>query len=683
MRLAVILHLIKTSGMIGHTLTHCALVPAIPRLSINTQLEAIKPLAQAKIDMSAHTTRVDDPLSLTPTSASASDEGDESRLSFLSQTSSNDVSALENDIENASDQKQSTTTHSVLSIWTGASSNGDTPAGSNPWASIGSASAVPLSPLASSARKSRFSQFFSAMKDVGGSSGSPKSPFFPDGLSGGLISAMSDIKIQQQKMGEDVKGYITSHYASPSGAVIPQPGTKRWTQYIASIQAAMDAMPMTQSGNPLDLSQPSTIAVGHKEQSRLTGNRRPIQKPYDISNTQNTSTVHDPRAAPFIPRGTTTIKNLEQVVEEHEEQKSLTFTRPRSSWDQVPNWRSNGKAKCGMWRKPSAAGHVNKPRETHPRESQPLTTGPLVFSAPRVVLPPSSQALTASQTSSTALVAIGKRDTTRRTFEPFRPMNAVLNPDAYKQPLSEDQIAFRVKHGISLNYHGNHENTRNISAKIPDQQNCAVWITNLPSKCTTKDLLQALMHHRPGRVWATHINAPEEPKHRHAAAKVVFYHPAEAKHLLNLARRPGILIQDRRISAIYNKQRVAAQEYTYPTSRALEIRGDKAIVNEKFLRSLFENHFKFEDEAVEVLAEFEDTRVIEWRFGSMRAQAGSAYKLLERMYPCVHIRYATDPCAQYMTIPGQKQFDQLAAPAQHGFVPQGSSGAPGGPGKMP
>lgn len=262
-------------------------------------------------------------------------------------------------------------------------------------------------------------------------------------------------------------------------------------------------------------------------------------------------------------------------------------------------------------------------------------------------------------------------------------MNAVLNPDAYKQPMSEKEIAFREENGISLNYLGNHENPRNISADIPNRENCAVWIMNLPATCTHTDLLQALMPHRPGRIWATHINPPVQPRHQGAAAKVVFYHPSEAKRLLSLARDPGINVHEWPISAVYNKQRVAAQDCTKPTSRVLEIRGDKTLVNEDFLRSLFESHFVFEDEAVEVLAEVENIRVIQWRFGSMRAQAGSAYRLLKRMYPCIDVRYAIDPCAQEMGIPPGEEVNRRLGPGQGASASQSAFGAPGGSGTMP
>lgn len=590
------------------------------------------------------------PSSHTPTSASASDDGNDSRLSFASLTSSHDNSAVDGDTMKASDMEKPARVRPLLSIWTGATSTTEASEVLSPLAFIGSANEQPLSPP--TARKSRFSQFFSDDEDVGAPD-PPESRFFPNGLSGGLVTAMADIKVQQQKMGEDVKSYVTAHYASPSPLVAPQPGAKQWDVYIASLESGTGTVPMAGTETSRDFVQASTSTIGPGQRSRhISALLDPIQES-DVNLIDKTSTTaHKPPVAPFVPQHTATVENFEQAAEDHAGHSSRIVMRPRPAWNQVSNWRTRRQGQNGTWPRSSTYRPGYQARNTWAPSVGILGQS---TTASRNVPQQSSQALTTiSQSSSSAHGAIGNRDntTTRRTFEVFRPMNAVLNPDAHLQPLSPEEIAFRIDNGISLNYHGNQVNPRNISANIPDKENCAVWITNLPATCTIRDLLQALMQIRPGRVWASHINPPEEGRHRHAAAKIIFYHPSEAKRFLDLSISPGIVIEGRRLCVIYNKQRVAAQEYTFPTSRALEIKGEKKIVNETFLRSLFEQHFRFQDEAVEVLAEFDDVRVIEWRFGSMRAQAGAAYKLLERMYPCVDIRYATDPCAQYMVMPG-------------------------------
>lgn len=643
-----------------------------------------EPLAKENVAVPRQRTRGEDTTSLTPTSIGASGDDDNlSDLHFMSQTSSNNMSAFEREVRKLSPADESGPLQPMPSFWTGVASSRRAPSGFDPLASISSTNARPLSPIVS-ARQSRFPPILAAAGPFGGS-GSRESRFFPDYLLGGLVSATSGHEAQRQKMNKDVTSYVDAHYAAPKDTVtsLRVKDAAAWEEHIDYMQFHIRTMPSAVSGNAANPLQAYMPRVGHVQRSNPKMTRLlSADEPDGAFSTQlpkSPPTIHNPRAAPFVPRYATTIENLEQVAQEYDDQRSLTVTRPRSSWDQVPNWRSRvgcqGVGFDNVAREPAAclpSGHPPAPGRGHMSQgSQSLSVGPSTSSnSPLTFAEFSSRALTTSQSQSSAHGAIGKRDT-RRTFEPFRPMNAVLNPDAYKQPLSEEDIAYRLEKGISPNYRGNHENPRNVSARIPDSENCAVWITSLPANCTVKDLLRALMQHRPGRVWATHISRADPPRHPHAAAKIVFYHPSEAKRFLQLCRYPGIWIQGHQMVATHNKQRVPAQEYTHPTSRALEIRGDKKTVSEHFLRSLFKRHFKFEDEAIEILAEFRDVRVIEWRFGSMRAQASSAYQLLERHYPNVDIRYATDPCAQYLVLPPQEQSQRPVTPAQEERV-QGS-----------
>lgn len=640
----------------------------------------------------------------TPISTKSSDDGDDSHISFTSQTISNDGSVLASDMKHEVATNKSPCSHPMRSILKGKTSIPMATGEFNSLASMDPASARPFSPILST-RKSRFSRFFpstqhdsklddqkaNVVKKVGPALNglcSLESSSFPESLSKCLLSTMPDKeRLYKRTLENEASGYAAS---SQKRALYRADTAVHWSELVAAAQTGMNIMPLTVPGNASGTLQTPVITLRCEEQAHLTSNLPlSVYKPDGVSLPQQTECpqmAHNPRAAAFIPRPTTRIENIEQTAGGSEEQKRFKETRNRPSWDIMSNWRIRESAEVRLRDEgpPRSATISSSGCGNVVEDAQSSSVIPMIplDSAP-VLTPISSQALNRSRFSTSVFgtITISKRGRSR-AFEAFRPMNTVVNPGAYKQPLSEADIAFREENGISLNYRGNHENPRNISANIPDSENCAVWITNLPTKCTQKDLLQALMLHRPGRVWATHVSGPAQPKHRHAAAKLVFYHPDEAKRFLELSRQPGIFVEDRRISAIYNKQRVPAQKYSRPTSRALEIRGDKAIVNEKFLRSLFVSHFKFEDEAVEVLAEFGNTRVIEWRFGSMRAQAASAYSILERMYPCVDIRYATDPCAQYIIMPHKKQHRRLVAPLQDRFSPESSFDGPEGPMKI-
>lgn len=283
-------------------------------------------------------------------------------------------------------------------------------------------------------------------------------------------------------------------------------------------------------------------------------------------------------------------------------------------------------------------------------------------------------------------------------------MNNVLYPGSSKRPLTEEEKVSRVELGISPNYQGNPHNPRNLSEDIPDSENCALFLTNLPANCTYAELLRAVATHRPGRVWSTYINPPREmdpddpligelqaaaqagnvvtqgrappripASYSTSAAKLIFYHPLEAQRLLQAAagtfQQPphdgsgpgpgpgsGLHVGGRRVGVKWNRHRTGAQRYDRPTSRALTIGGPATIVSERRLRGLFDQYFEYATEEVVVVAEGEQGgngawRVLEWRFASMRAQAHAAYQLLRSLYPgVVEVRWAVDPCAGYLAV---------------------------------
>ncbi|KUI56479.1 hypothetical protein VP1G_03836 [Cytospora mali] len=236
--------------------------------------------------------------------------------------------------------------------------------------------------------------------------------------------------------------------------------------------------------------------------------------------------------------------------------------------------------------------------------------------------------------------------------EPFRPMKQVLNPDAVNRPLTEAEIAFRREHGISNNYRGDTANPLNRSADIPDEENCSLFVTNLPPKCTYKDLLGAIARHRPGRVYSSFISPPDTstdpslPSHRTCAAKIIFYTPAETQRFISVVDAGFLNIQGYVARVRHNRCKTAAQPAILSqTSRCLVISGPQAIVDEMKLRALFDKHFRYETEEVILRQEGNGLRWLEWRFASYRAQAGSAIKLLPAEYgSTVTVKYARDPC---------------------------------------
>lgn len=399
---------------------------------------------------------------------------------------------------------------------------------------------------------------------------------------------------------------------------------------------------------------------------------------------------------------TTNIQSLEQSVENTKAQKNLSTTRPVPSWvTKLPSWRVNNADQDGN----------QQSEQTTQKPVRDWITGP----KPAPFVP--FRAPTAPSGNENKAANEGADRTTRRAF---RPMHSKLDPDASHRPLTEEEIAYRMSHGISLRYQGQSHNPKNISVDIDDSMNCALFLTRLPPKVTYRDLLTAVAQHRPGRIWSTYINPPEvanpekvpakpaqnlhqramlnalkgngngngngnghgNNNHNHnpttgvtriggmttpaapgpnpggivpfnqrtCAAKLIFYHPSEAQRLMAIAGQPqGFLVGGQRVHVMFNRHRTAAQRYENPTSRVLIISGPREIVDEAWLRDLFDQYFEYQTEEVIRIAEDNAWRAIEWRFGSMRAQAHAAYQLLRSHYPgVVAVKWGIDPCAGYL-----------------------------------
>ncbi|PSR92355.1 hypothetical protein BD289DRAFT_481102 [Coniella lustricola] len=365
------------------------------------------------------------------------------------------------------------------------------------------------------------------------------------------------------------------------------------------------------------------------------------------------------------PRGTTSIEALEAkaAAAAKDEQKVLTSTQPGQSWvTDLSDWRTKGAAdavKTGQQR-----GFVSG-------ASQSVVSA---FRGGAAAFVP--HGFEKQQQQQQQQQQQGQVASSVRHHKVFRPMTAVMNAGSRRE-LSGEERALRVRLGISENYQGNPNNPKNQSADIPDEENCALFLTNLPAHCTYAELLGAIQIIRPGRVWSSYINRPlgkehgqnsgtgkttpfkdsSKPlSHRTSAAKVIFYHPCEAQRLLQVARAGEFRIGGRCITVKLNRHRTAAQGYNNPTSRVVLIEGPARIVDEEWLGRLFGLYFEYDTDGVRILVDVIGWRVLEWRFSSMRAQAHSAYQLLESLYPgIVEVTWVEDPCAGYLRMPDQFQ----------------------------
>lgn len=199
---------------------------------------------------------------------------------------------------------------------------------------------------------------------------------------------------------------------------------------------------------------------------------------------------------------------------------------------------------------------------------------------------------------------------------------------------------------FSPEYHGMH-NLANASANVPNDYNCALWLTKLPADVTYRELVDMVVQAgRFGRLYCTYINYPDKLKHITAAAKVVFFNPEAAQSLLNYAWTNGLVMRGHRIMVTHNRIKARAVPMISRSSRVLIITGHVDFVSPEALTAYFQEKFVFQVDDVKELIRAGDRAVVEYRFGSYRCQGQMAKMALERELPdgFEKAEFGDDPC---------------------------------------
>jgi hypothetical protein len=207
---------------------------------------------------------------------------------------------------------------------------------------------------------------------------------------------------------------------------------------------------------------------------------------------------------------------------------------------------------------------------------------------------------------------------------------------------SDDESRSGDGHSFSSRYGGRHCTANASMDHLADEQNCSLWLTNLPPNVTYPELLG--MIRGMGRIYCTYINRPDYRQHRTAAAKVVFFAPEAATRFLLYIQTQQPSLDGHRLRADRNRIKSAASREA--GTRVLLVTGRADFVNVASLDAYFSHNFVFEvDRAVE-LVQRHGRAVVEFRFGSYRCQAQCGRMALERERPdgFEMVEYADDPC---------------------------------------
>lgn len=232
----------------------------------------------------------------------------------------------------------------------------------------------------------------------------------------------------------------------------------------------------------------------------------------------------------------------------------------------------------------------------------------------------------------------------------FRPMAAISHNDrVFGARINPREVLPADPRAFSTNYRGEHS-VRNASVDdLPFEQNCALWLTNLPPDVTYQQLLAQVRN--VGRIWCTVINAPDYERHNTAAAKVVFFTPGPAQRLLQKSLTQGLEVNGYAVKVTHNRVKYGAQTLTGNASRVLIVTGKTTFVNPESLTEFFKARFVFEvDEIIELINQGNRHKggrsVVEYKFGSFRCQAQMGKMALEKDRPegFEKVDFGPDPC---------------------------------------
>ncbi|KAG5939447.1 hypothetical protein E4U60_000898 [Claviceps pazoutovae] len=230
----------------------------------------------------------------------------------------------------------------------------------------------------------------------------------------------------------------------------------------------------------------------------------------------------------------------------------------------------------------------------------------------------------------------------------FIPMLSVIRTEGrWKRPipfLSQSKRHTVSPLKFSPHYHGMHtENNASMEHLAPDQ-NCALWLTNLPPDIRVRELLSTIRN--VGRVYATFINDPDGHVHATAAAKLVFFTPEAAQRLLAQCLVTPLVIRGYLVKMALNRIKYAKNNMENGESRVLIITGQADFVNTSTLTAFFQARFQFQVDDAACLMIHKGRAVVEYKFGSYRCQAQMGMKslMLDQPVGLEMVEYGADPC---------------------------------------
>ncbi|KAI1338310.1 hypothetical protein F5Y15DRAFT_425002 [Xylariaceae sp. FL0016] len=208
----------------------------------------------------------------------------------------------------------------------------------------------------------------------------------------------------------------------------------------------------------------------------------------------------------------------------------------------------------------------------------------------------------------------------------------------------------------SRNYRGNLDNPNNLSALIPEHENCSTFWINLPATCTYSMLFNSMRG--VGKISHASITGPND-ENSGSCAKVEFFDRVSVDRLFRQLQMETLRVGGYVPRVRLNKYRVPPQTQSAHKSRVLIIDGPRACVTKTRIEKILSDaKLTFGLESyVMVVDETDHTRVLEYRFASYRAQSVRARAIInaeknnpslteeeKKQWEQVTFRWGDDPC---------------------------------------
>lgn len=220
----------------------------------------------------------------------------------------------------------------------------------------------------------------------------------------------------------------------------------------------------------------------------------------------------------------------------------------------------------------------------------------------------------------------------------FKPTRMALEKRGFIQPRSDND-------SVSNPYKGD-KNSGSFKRQInglPDHLNCALYVKNVPVKCSMEDLFKKVTT---GSVWCINVQEADE-MHEMKAVKLVFMTPEGAANFLRQSRSDdGVWVRGKRLEARYNRHGYRMNETNQ--TRVLIIEGPTKIMKFEKWDAYFRIQCHLEWDCHLTHETVCGRTTMEFRFARVDGQAEACFQAITKDIQfkdgSVKVSYGPDPC---------------------------------------